>query len=251
MANARALLETGGPTADVVRELDRLQALVDDLLFLARTDETTPSRPRPADLDDIVFDEAERAAYPPTCGSTLPRSDRPGRWPIRSRWPGGPNPLENAVRQSRVGVAIEESADRVTVVVTDDGPGISGRDQARIFERFVRLDDERSRGEGGTGLGLSIVATIASATAAGCGRRHRPGARLELILPRAPRAGTRVGRLVAGGGAPTSARPAWAASASRWSRLSAAWGLYFIEPLSIHSVANSASARTSTARAGA
>ncbi len=191
VANARALIETGGPTSRVLSELDRLQALVDDLLFLARTDETTPTRPQVVDLDDIVFDEAERAAY-----RTEIRIDASGVRPARALADPAEaarairNLLENAVRhgESRVGVAIEETADQVSVVVTDDGPGIAAADRERIFERFVRLADERSRGDGGTGLGLSIVATIADRNEGRVvvGDQDGPGARLELILPRAP-----------------------------------------------------------------
>lgn len=71
------------------------------------------------------------------------------------------NLLDNAVKFNRPGgeVRLESSvADgRVRIVVADNGIGIPSEDQARIFERFYRVDKARSREMGGTGLGLSIV----------------------------------------------------------------------------------------------
>lgn len=71
------------------------------------------------------------------------------------------NLLGNAVTYSdkatRVAVGIRGAVGRVTVTVTDQGVGIAESDQARIFERFYRVDAARSRGTGGSGLGLAIV----------------------------------------------------------------------------------------------
>ena len=194
VANARVLIETADAAlspaekqlrAGVLGELDRLQALVDDLLYLARTDETTQHRSDIVDLDDVVFDEAERVAL-----RTDKAINAAGVQPAQVVGDRSDvsrairNLLENAVRHARteVVVAIEIDDQWWVVVVGDDGPGIPLPDRDRIFQRFARLDEQRSRGDGGTGLGLSIVATIAA--------RHRGsvqvvdqrggGARLEL-----------------------------------------------------------------------
>jgi two-component system sensor histidine kinase SenX3 len=77
------------------------------------------------------------------------------------------NLVQNAIAYSesgaRVAVASRAADGRVEIRVTDNGIGISEADQARIFERFYRVDADRSRASGGTGLGLSIVKHVAQA----------------------------------------------------------------------------------------
>jgi two-component system sensor histidine kinase SenX3 len=71
------------------------------------------------------------------------------------------NLLDNAIKysepQSSVHVRVANTNDDVSLVVQDHGIGIPARDLDRIFERFYRVDQARSRDTGGTGLGLSIV----------------------------------------------------------------------------------------------
>ncbi|NJL24377.1 MAG: GHKL domain-containing protein [Calothrix sp. SM1_5_4] len=75
------------------------------------------------------------------------------------------NLMENAVRYVPEGRNIEirwteSGPDKVTLHVKDDGPGIAPEHQARLFERFYRVDESRSRDAGGTGIGLSLVKHI-------------------------------------------------------------------------------------------
>jgi heavy metal sensor kinase len=77
------------------------------------------------------------------------------------------NLLENAIRYSEpeqpVQVSLSQSNPRVLIQVQDQGIGISPDNQQRIFERFYRADEARSRSTGGTGLGLAIVKTFVEA----------------------------------------------------------------------------------------
>ena len=71
------------------------------------------------------------------------------------------NLLDNAVKYSDPGGSVELEAtqvgDEVVISVADHGIGIPARDIERVFERFYRVDQARSRQTGGTGLGLAIV----------------------------------------------------------------------------------------------
>ncbi len=80
------------------------------------------------------------------------------------------NLLDNAERHTRSTVVVtvrREEARRAgegtwaVVAVADDGDGVAEADRERIFERFVRLDEARSRDEGGAGLGLAIARDVA------------------------------------------------------------------------------------------
>jgi two-component system sensor histidine kinase SenX3 len=77
------------------------------------------------------------------------------------------NLVQNAIAYSepgaRVAVTSNVAGDLAEIRVSDNGIGISAEDQARIFERFFRVDADRSRASGGTGLGLSIVKHVAAA----------------------------------------------------------------------------------------
>ena len=167
---------------DVLADTLRLASLAEDLLVLARLDEYQPraTAGKPVDVAALVTEEVERSAG--------------GRVPVTART-GGPcvvigdadglrrllrNLIDNALRyaKSRVEVAAHREDSEAVLTVSDDGPGIPEADRERAFDRFVRLDDARSRDEtqgGGAGLGLAIVRAIA--------RTHDGSAYLEDSTP--------------------------------------------------------------------
>ena len=71
------------------------------------------------------------------------------------------------------------------LTVDDDGPGIAAADRERVFDRFVRLDANRSRSAGGAGLGLAIVREIVAAHHGSVSITDRPGGgtRVTVQLP--------------------------------------------------------------------
>lgn len=99
------------------------------------------------------------------------------------------NLVDNAVRHAaeHILITVRNQGGWVVTTERDDGPGVPAGDAERIFERFTRLDDARSRDSGGTGLGLAIARDLARChhgTLTLTGRT--PGACFLLRLPEAP-----------------------------------------------------------------
>ena len=99
------------------------------------------------------------------------------------------NLLSNAVRHSRpngeVAVVVQEDADHVVVAVEDEGEGLAADAQQRMFDRFWRADDSRTRASGGSGLGLAIAQGLVEAHGGRIWAENRAdgGARVAFTLP--------------------------------------------------------------------
>lgn len=184
----------------VIGETGRLEALVEDLLSLARADERKLAGARTAapievDVDDVVLAEAERTRRLPIDRSEVSAGRVIGRSDDLARAVG--HLLDNAARHGEhrvaVGVRTEDgpagTSDGavVRIWVDDDGSGIPEEDRRHIFDRFHRLDEARTRDRGGSGLGLAVVAETAAAMGgtAEIGTSPLGGARFELTLPAA------------------------------------------------------------------
>ncbi len=173
-------------------EIARMSRLVDDLLLLAKAEQTQFLRLQPIDLTVYVQElwdgmslltdrRFELGAVP---AGTL-RAD-PDRLAQALR-----NLLSNAIAHTAPGEGLvrleveREGADRLRFVVEDDGPGIPADQRERVFDRFHRTDAARDRASGGTGLGLAIVRAIAEAHEGRVAVGHRPerGTKIELELP--------------------------------------------------------------------
>jgi signal transduction histidine kinase len=152
---------------DLLHEDLRLEMLVGDLLTLARADEKGLTMY----LEDVDLDDLVRAEVGMVVSRSTAPVDLSGVDPVRvSADPDRlrqllRNLLDNSVRHARSGVwvATRRSGADAVVLVSNDGDPIPAGERERIFERFVRLDEARSRDDGGTGLGLPVVQAIATA----------------------------------------------------------------------------------------
>jgi signal transduction histidine kinase len=174
----------------VLDDVGRMGRLVDDLLLLARVDEgRRPGSGPPADAAAVADDVVERLGRQLRNGVSLLRTGAETALTATGRDTLDRitvNLVENALRyaRSRVEVCVDEREGHVLLVVTDDGPGVPAPDRERVFERFTRLDDDRSRASGGSGLGLAIVRELAGAAGGGVVLEDAaPGLRAVVTLP--------------------------------------------------------------------
>jgi len=142
----------------VLDESRRLQRIVEDLLVLARGDETPGPGAVAVDVDEVVLAEAARRRRLPVDASAVSAGRVWGSAEQIARVVA--HLLDNAARHadSRVWVGLRTEDAEVVLWVDDDGSGIDEADRARVFERFVRLDEARTRDAGGAGIGLAVVA---------------------------------------------------------------------------------------------
>jgi len=183
-----ATTDWAATSSDLLAESRHMERLVRDLLFLARSDgEESVRRIEPVDLDDIVLEEATRLRSSARVGvdasgvSAAPLSGNRDELTRLVR-----NLLENAEHhaESRVRIRLSAEGREIILVVEDDGPGVPPAERERIFQRFTRLDEARSRHNGGTGLGLAIVKEITERHGGTvCVESAAPGARFAVRLP--------------------------------------------------------------------
>ncbi|HTF32399.1 MAG TPA: ATP-binding protein [Myxococcota bacterium] len=180
-----------------LEEVDRLAALVEDLLFLARADaDVVPFQGEPVDLAALAREVepalrvlAERAGV----GLAI---DAPGPVVVK-----GSEPLllrvlfnlaENGIKYAgagqRVDLAVRCDREEGLLEVRDSGPGIASEERERIFDRFYRADPARERS--GTGLGLPLVRSIVRLHAGEICVESEPGSgscfRVRLPLAESP-----------------------------------------------------------------
>jgi len=201
---AETLLDGGLDEADrrrgfveTIREQAvRLTAIVEDLLRLSELDRPDAALAlAPVDIAQLA--RAVTAALGPRAkkdGLALTCETPPGELVVlgeRARLEQLLfNLIDNALKYTRRGgvvVRVMPEGEAVTLVVEDTGPGIPEDALKRIFERFYRVDDARSRDIPGTGLGLSIVRHIVELHHGSIEASNRPegGTRFTVRLPRA------------------------------------------------------------------
>lgn len=172
--------------AMMARQVERLGRMVDDLLSLARIEHDAASRPVERETGAVgdVLHRVVQAFEPAAAAQDIALvCDCPAglRAPFHAALleQAVGNLVDNALKYGGPGTRVEvrgvEDGPAVEIRVTDQGPGIEPRHQARIFERFYRVDPARSRALGGTGLGLAIVKHIALAHGGTVAVESRPG----------------------------------------------------------------------------
>ncbi len=169
----------------VARQVNRLEAIINDLLMLAGLEqqgrvgievaETSLREPLQAAADLLAHKAAGkkveiRVECPPELTACV-------NAPLIEQ--AAANLLDNAVKFSEAGRTVRLTAtrehDSVAISVRDEGTGIAPEHLPRVFERFYRVDKGRSRDMGGTGLGLAIVKHIALVHGGGVGVSSAPG----------------------------------------------------------------------------
>ena len=211
---ARAVLGAGLTPDDLDRIMQRVESeaarmglLVEDLLLLARLDQQRPLARQPIDLLSLAADAVHdtRMLAP---DRTISLSVQPGAAFLvtgdepRLRQVIG-NLTSNALTHTPDGTPIEvsissvildpwapEPAPAVILDVTDHGPGMTPEQAHRVFERFYRADQARTRTKGGSGLGLAIVSALVAAHGGVASVRTAPdrGTTFRVTLPLAPEA---------------------------------------------------------------
>ncbi|GAA4580142.1 HAMP domain-containing sensor histidine kinase [Planotetraspora phitsanulokensis] len=143
---------------------NRLEAIVGDLLVLARLRASDPEPPEPIDLAALAKEASTGPidtvpVHVSATGDVRVSGSRIQLMRVMD------NLLNNARRHadSSVEVTVESENGQAVLSVTDDGAGIAPQDRERVFGRFTRLDEARRRDPGGTGLGLAICREIVEA----------------------------------------------------------------------------------------
>jgi two-component system OmpR family sensor kinase len=211
-AVAAAVTQAGLSSEDVDRimlrvekEAARMGLLVEDLLLLARLDQQRPMARQPVDMLTLAADAVHDARLLAP-NRTIDLTVQPGAAPLvigdepRLRQVIG-NLMSNALNHTPDGVPIEISlgtgtldhhdgnpTPAVVLDVTDQGPGMTQEQARRVFERFYRADQARTRATGGSGLGLAIVAALVAAHGGSASVRtaEGQGATFRITLPLDP-----------------------------------------------------------------
>ncbi|HEX9537423.1 MAG TPA: HAMP domain-containing sensor histidine kinase [Streptosporangiaceae bacterium] len=191
----------------VEKEAARMGLLVEDLLLLARLDQQRPLARQPIDLLSLAADAVHDARLLAPA-RTIDLSVQPGaaflvigdeprlRQVIGNlmsnaltHTPDG-TPIEVSIGSGTLDPRVSDSAPAVTLDVTDHGPGMTQDQAHRVFERFYRADQARTRTTGGSGLGLAIVSALVAAHGGVASVRTAPdrGATFRIALPLDPEA---------------------------------------------------------------
>ncbi|MGZ4383109.1 MAG: sensor histidine kinase [Gaiellaceae bacterium] len=192
---AEGALEPAEAMETVLREAERLERLVGDLLDLARMNRSEFSvHPAEIDLAELAREALQRYQAQAEAFGLLLELESQGPAPAFADYDRVlqilSNLLENALRVTPAGGSVRILAAAGTLVVEDTGPGLSADELPRAFERFFLYSRYGGERRVGTGLGLAIVKELAEAMGGSVSVESDPGAgtRLSVRLPAAENA---------------------------------------------------------------
>jgi two-component system, OmpR family, phosphate regulon sensor histidine kinase PhoR len=175
------------------RQVERLSAIVEDLLSLSRIEHDAEHKRiplEPGSICDVLRRSAQVFAKAADAKGIHVAVECPGdlaapiNSPLLEQAVG--NLIDNAIKYSgeRTNVLVSGMLNGrdIEIRVTDEGPGIEKKHLSRIFERFYRVDSARSRALGGTGLGLAIVRHIVLAHGGQVSVESTPGQGSTFII---------------------------------------------------------------------
>jgi signal transduction histidine kinase len=178
----------------ITRQNQRLANLVSDLLLLSRLDTQTPPAKTPCRLQDMLSDIEEELAALAIANDVHLILDQPKEPTIvvmgneehlyRLVFNIVSNALQHTSAGGKVSIRLQQAVrktfpegekNQAVIKVEDTGVGIAPEDQIKIFDRFYRVEKDRSRQSGGSGLGLSIALAIAQAHGGDIQVQSQPG----------------------------------------------------------------------------
>jgi heavy metal sensor kinase len=197
VADRRTAAEYEEAIGSMLEEVDRMTSLVETLLRLSHADAGTIRLSRdPADLGQLARDVASSLGILAEERNQKVVFDVPAtvvvpvdRLIVRE---AVTNVLDNAIKYSPVGSTIRihvgRVGDQALLAIGDEGPGIASEHRHRIFDRFFRIDEARSRDRGGAGLGLAIAKWAIDVHGGQISVDQRPGGGSEfrILLPLSP-----------------------------------------------------------------
>ncbi len=176
------------------RDIERMDTLIGEIIRLAKlTDASQSFSMEELDLGPVIekiIDDAVPEAQARGCELTLTKSPNlrlRGNSELLRR--AMENVLRNAIRFSpdhaEIDIRARQEAGRITIEISDKGPGVPQADLGRIFEPFFRVSPARDRASGGTGLGLAITARVISLHEGRVAAHNHPegGLVVTIVLP--------------------------------------------------------------------
>jgi signal transduction histidine kinase len=179
---------------DMRREVARLIRMTNDLLLLARREAGIELRHEPVELESLLL-EVHRELLPLAVGVELRIGDEDQIAVVGDRdrlkqalLNLSVNALQHTPAGGSVTLSLARERDCAALIVSDTGTGIAAAELPRIFDRFYRADQSRSRDRGGAGLGLAIVRWIAEAHGGAVRVASTPGVgtTFTLLIPCSP-----------------------------------------------------------------